>query len=55
LGTEAEKPAKPKPGGPKEGQAMLLADAIVCGAHYYAESAASNAGLPPELKAFRSA
>jgi hypothetical protein len=28
MGTEAEKPAKPKPGGLKEGRAMLLADAI---------------------------
>jgi integrase len=25
---------------------------VVCGAHYYVESAASNAGLPPGLKAF---
>jgi hypothetical protein len=33
----------------------LLGDLVVCGAHYYVESAASNGRQPPGLKAFRSA
>lgn len=53
AGPQAKKPATAGAGRASWGLPTLPVDPVVCGTHYYAESAASNAGLPPELKAFR--
>jgi hypothetical protein len=52
---EAEEPATAVPGGPgrKGRRSMLRVDSIVCGANYYAESAAVIGGPPPKTCGFR--
>jgi hypothetical protein len=54
--TVAQKQKSPPPAVPGvglEGGSMLLVDTVVCGANYYAESAAVIGGPPPKTCGFR--